>query len=172
MPPARRNTAGGETEVTQSAATPYIHHIGVQTADLDNCISWYQDFFGCRVQWSTDSFSPLTRSRLPGISRLTEVAIAGTRFHLFERQGFEEQAQEQPDGGTHVQHVCLAAGSAPELLTWRRRWIELFESGRYTFRRQEYPTELVTDAQGNKSFYCFDVNGLEFELTHLSAGER
>lgn len=158
--------------MTDSAATPYIHHIGVQTADLDNCVSWYQEFFGCRVRWSTDRFSPLTRSRLPGISRLTEVAIPGTRFHLFERQDGDERAHEPPGGPAQFQHVCLATGSAPELGTWRRRWIDLFESGRYTFRRQEYPTELVTDEQGNASFYCFDVNGLEFELTHLSAGER
>lgn len=151
--------------MAQSASTPYIHHIGVQTANLDNCIAWYQDFFGCRVQWSTGEFSPLTRNRLPGISRLTEVAVDGTRFHLFERQDCNEQASEEPNGRSHFQHVCLAIGSTSELMTWRQRWIDLFESGRYAFCRQEYPTEVVTDVQGHASFYCLDVNGLEFELT-------
>lgn len=164
--------------MNQPVCTPRLHHIGVQTDDLRNCVSWYEDFFSCRVQWSTDMFSPLTHSRLPGITRLTEVAVDGTRFHLFERPVTGSRSAAGPgsgggdsggsDGG--FQHVCLAAGSVAELTTWRDRWIELYNSGRYAFARRDLPTEIVTDAQGTASFYCFDVNGLEFEFTYLTAG--
>lgn len=143
-----------------------LHHIGVQTTDLDNCLAWYQEFLGAQVRWSTDQFSELTRRRLPGVSRLVEVAVAGTRLHLFQRGDETSPAPEVPQ----FQHVCLATGSPAELATWRQRWIEVFESGRYSFRRPEPPTEVITDERGCSSFYCLDVDGLELELTYLPGG--
>jgi hypothetical protein len=52
----------------------------------------------------------------------------------------------------------------------RRRWIELYESGRYLFTVHEPPTDVVTDDDGVQSFYAFDVNGLEFEFTYVPPG--
>ena len=30
---------------------PRFHHVGIQTNDLDNCVSWYQEFFACQPSW-------------------------------------------------------------------------------------------------------------------------
>lgn len=153
-----------------SALTSRLHHIGIQTFDLADSISWYRDFFGCRPNWSVDKFSELTRSRLPGILRLTEVAVGDIRFHLFERDGRSDR-QPYPNE-IQFQHVCLAVRSADELRMWRRRGIELFESGRYVFQQPHPPTNIVIDEDGTESFYCFDVNGLEFEFTYIPEGAR
>lgn len=143
---------------------PSFHHLGIQTADLDNCLAWYQDFFGAVPTWTLDRFSELTMSRLQGMTRLCEMTLGDVRFHLFERTGTDG---ELPGGNTRqFQHVCLAVGSAEELLEWRDRWIELFDSGRYSFARTDRPTEVVEDDDGMLSFYLHDVNGLEFEYSH------
>lgn len=141
-----------------------LHHLAVETADLDNCVAWYTEFFGGRAAWTLTEFSELTRSRLPGITRLTEVAAAGTRFHLFTRgAGY---GLPRPDL-LQFQHVCLTAGSLGELREWRARWERLYASGRYAFARPEPPTEVVVDSDGVSSFYMYDVNGLEYEFTHI-----
>ncbi|NYI04683.1 VOC family protein [Allostreptomyces psammosilenae] len=144
-------------------APPVLHHVAVQTWDLDNCTAWYQDFLGCRATWSTSTFSELTRGRLPGITRMTEVTLGTTRFHLFERTGDDGAT---PAGAAQFQHVCLAAHTPEALRGWRERWLALHSSGRYDFRRPEPPTPVVVDDRGVQSFYCLDVNGLEFEFTY------
>ncbi|GAB1516585.1 VOC family protein [Actinophytocola sp. KF-1] len=147
-----------------STARPVLHHVGVQTFDLANSVAWYRDFFGCETNWSTDRFSALTRSRLPGVTRLTEVDFAGVRLHLFERRGTERaEATDQ----VRFQHLCVRVAEAAELPWWRDRWWELYRSGRYRFLTDAPPTEIVVDAAGISSFYCLDVNGLEFEFTHV-----
>jgi catechol 2,3-dioxygenase-like lactoylglutathione lyase family enzyme len=145
--------------------TPEINHIAIQTADLSNSIHWYQEFFGCRVTWSVDRFSELTLRRLPGITQLAELSVGRIRFHLFEVDA--ALAGDSGTGGSRFQHVCLGLGSGDELEVWRRRWIRLFESGRYRFARPERATEIIVDVNGSRSFYCLDVNGLEFELAQL-----
>lgn len=147
---------------------PAFHHIGIQTADLDNCLVWYRDYFGARETWTLDKFSELTISRLPGITRLTEVEIGDFRLHLFERTGHDELL---PGGNTtQFQHTCVATASPEELTRWRDRWVELYDSGRYRFARSDQPTDIVIDADGVQSFYTFDVNGLEFEFTYVPDG--
>ena len=143
------------------------HHVGIQTQDLANSVSWYQDFMGCVPSWSLDTFSELTRDRLPGIRRLTEVALGDLRIHLFERPG--DPAPDPAESRTQFQHVCLSVRDADDLVTLRRRWIELFDSGRYTYAVPAGPTEVVEDADGIRSFYAYDVNGLEFEFTWVPA---
>ncbi|GGT29168.1 hypothetical protein GCM10014713_23380 [Streptomyces purpureus] len=144
---------------------PKLHHMGIQTRDLDNCLAWYKEFFGCTQAWSLDTFSDLTLSRLPGITRLTEIAVGDVRFHLFERDG---HTPELPGGNkTQFQHLCLSTGSPAELGAWRERWLRLYESGRYAFATDEPPTDIVVDADGVHSCYLFDVNGLEFEFTYV-----
>jgi catechol 2,3-dioxygenase-like lactoylglutathione lyase family enzyme len=153
--------------MTRPLLKPRLHHVGVQTSDIANSIDWYQNFFGCRIAWTLDTFSPLTHSRLPGIVQLAEVVIGDARFHLFERDG---TVADQDDSSIQFQHVCLAVDSAEELNSWRSHWISVRGSDRYEFTRDEPPTPIVTDADGTQSFYCFDVNGLEFEFTYAPEG--
>lgn len=148
--------------------TREFHHVGIQTNDLANATRWYEDFFGCRPTWTLRTFSELTRSRLPGIRELVELAVGGIRIHLFERPG--DPAHHPGDSLTQFQHLCLAAENADDLRMLRERWIELYESGRYTFALAEPPTDIVTDADGVQSFYAFDVNGLELEFTYVPRG--
>ncbi|MFI9262192.1 VOC family protein [Streptomyces sioyaensis] len=149
---------------------PRIHHLGVQTADLNNCLAWYLEFFDAEQKWELDRFSQLTLSRLPGIRRLTEVAAGELRFHLFDRAGHTRQ---QPDeDGFLFQHVCIQVDSPQALQAARRRWAELYESGRFTFSRPDQPTEIVVDDDGVQSLYLFDVNGLEYEFAYIPDGHR
>lgn len=140
-----------------------LHHLAVETADLDNSVSWYTSFFGGSVSWTLDVFSELTRRRLPGIVRLTEVAAGPVRFHLFTRDA--DYARSVADV-LQFQHVCLATDSPESLVSWRERWQRLYASGAYSFVCTEPATEIVTDADQVSSFYAYDVNGLEFEFTH------
>ncbi|QIS09869.1 VOC family protein [Nocardia arthritidis] len=145
-------------------APPVFHHVGVQTADLENALAWYVDFFGCEPTWMLTSFSPLTISRLPGIGTLVELVVGCVRFHLFDRQ----EAVSEPSHATvpQYQHLCFQVRSPDELRRWRRHWQELHRSARYIFVLDEQPTEVVVDANGIECFYCRDVNGLEFEFTY------
>jgi catechol 2,3-dioxygenase-like lactoylglutathione lyase family enzyme len=155
--------------VEQSGAVhPTVHHIAVQTADFDQSIAWYREFFGCETSWTLEKFSELTTSRLPGITRLAELAVGRTRFHVFSRgAGFD---QPPPKDTQQFQHVCLDAGSAGALAAWRARWMGIYDSGRYEFAVDERATDVVTDDDGIQSFYCRDVNGLEYEFTYNPAG--
>lgn len=147
----------------QTAITaPRFHHVGIQTVDLDNCVRWYQKLLGCRQSWTLDRFSSLTRSRLPGIIRLTELVLDDLRIHVFERPG---QAVEPERSAVAFQHVCLAAGSPEDLLALRQRCFELRAGGSFTYAIDQDPTEIVVDVDGVHSFYVFDVNGLELEFT-------
>jgi catechol 2,3-dioxygenase-like lactoylglutathione lyase family enzyme len=166
-------TTGEDAERGRSAPAPggpIIHHIAVQTAHFDRSVAWYQEFFGCRLAWTLEEFSELTRSRLPGITRLAELTAGGTRFHVFSR-GTDLDRPPPPDT-QQFQHLCLAAQSAAALVAWRDRWQQIYGSGRYLFAVPEPATEIVTDADGTRSFYCRDINGLEYEFTHVPADSR
>ncbi len=149
---------------TPPTTVPVFHHVGIQTTDLDNAVAWYEDFFGGRRSWSLTEFTPLTESRLPGIRALTEVVVGNLRIHLFERDG-DPAVPEQ--SRTQFQHVCVSVGDPAELASLRRRWFELYGSGRYAFALSEQATGIVNDHDGVQSFYALDVNGLEFEFTYV-----
>lgn len=144
-----------------------FHHVGIQTNDLENCVTWYEEFLGFRRAWSLDRFSELTRSRLPGIRALTEMVAGDLRLHMFERPG---RMPDPAESATQFQHLCLQVDSREDLDTIRQYWIELFASGRYTYARDEQPTDVVTDADEVASFYAYDVNGLELEFTYVPPG--
>jgi catechol 2,3-dioxygenase-like lactoylglutathione lyase family enzyme len=150
---------------SDTLAVPAFHHIGIQTNDLDNALTWYGDFLGLRASWTLDHFSELTTSRLPGIKRLTEVVVGSVRLHLFERPG--APASKPGESLAQFQHVCLAVDSPDDLISLRNRWIDLFRSGRYAFALTDQPSEVVTDDDGVQSFYTYDVNGLEFEFSYV-----
>jgi hypothetical protein len=140
----------------------------VQTADLDNSVAWYSAFFGGSVRWELDRFSDLTRARLPGIVRLVEVGVGDLRFHLFSRPGADLAAAPE---ALQFQHVCVRVEARGMLDTLRERWCRLRASGTYAFTVDEAPTDIVVDGDGVASFYARDVNGLEFEFTHLPDGD-
>jgi catechol 2,3-dioxygenase-like lactoylglutathione lyase family enzyme len=142
-----------------------LHHVGIQTNDLENSLSWYQDFLGFRVAWTMSEFSELTNSRLPGIKRLAEIEAGALRLHLIERAG--SPASRPGESITQFQHVCMAVRLPDELTALRDRWIDLYKSGGYIFALADQPTEVVTDDEGIQSFYAYDVNGLELEFTYV-----
>jgi len=146
---------------------PLFHHIGIQTTDLENSVRWYEDFLGCDRAWTLDRFSELTLSRLPGIRSLTEMVIGSVRIHLFERPG---RAFDPTESAVQFQHFCFRVNSTEELAALRGLWIDLYESGRYTFALDEQPTDIVIDSDGVESFYAYDTNGLEFEFTCMPSG--
>jgi catechol 2,3-dioxygenase-like lactoylglutathione lyase family enzyme len=154
--------------IQPAACAPRFHHIAIQTGDLDNCVAWYQDFFGGRVSWSLSTFSETTRSRLPGIRRLIEIFVGSVRLHLFERP--VNRAAQPMASVAQFQHVCVSVISHAELMTWRDRWLALYASGSYEFAVSGRPTEIAVAANGDESFYAFDVNGLEFEFTYEPGG--
>lgn len=160
------DTTAGSADLPH--VTPTLHHIGIQTGDLDNSEAWYQDFFGCRRVWSLDHFSEMTTSRLPGIVEIRELSLETIRFHLFGRPG---RSADPSDSLTQFQHVCLEVATVEDLVTIRRRWLELHRSGRYEFALDVEPTEIVVDDDGTGGFYLYDVNGLEFEFT-CPGGDR
>jgi len=162
----RRDAAAGPPAPPQ----PAVHHIAVQTADFDGSVAWYREFFGCTVSWTLDRFSELTRSRLPGITRLAELAAGRTRFHVFSRGAGLDRPP--PKDTQQFQHICLDAGTEGELAAWRDRWLGIYESGRYAFAVAEPATDIVVDDDGVQSFYCRDVNGLEYEFTYDPADGR
>ncbi|MGP3948520.1 VOC family protein [Streptomyces sp. 7N604] len=142
-----------------------VHHIGVQTLDLDNSLAWYRDYLGCEPTWTLTTFSDLTHRRLPGITRLTELVLGNAHLHLIERPGLP--ALDPQTSIVQFQHVCLAVETPEELERLRDRWIALYDSGQYIFTLPTYPTDVVVDDDGVSSFYTYDVNGLEFEFTHI-----
>ena len=158
------------TTQTVALATPpqlarAVHHIAIQTSDLDNAADWYEAFLGGQRAWTLSEFAPLTQSRLPGIRRLSELVVGEIRLHLFEREG--RPAARPRESVTAFQHIGMSVDDEAALAALRARWIELFESGRFVFALVEPPTEIVTDADGVQSFYAYDVNGLEFEFTYI-----
>ncbi len=142
-----------------------IHHIAIQTADLDNSTEWYVDFFDGQVTHTVDKFMPLIAQRLPGISKLVEVTVGGIRFHLFTRG--TEYDQLPLSDPMQFQHICMSVESAESLRAWRSRWQQMYSSGRYTFALPaSQTTEIITDPQDAQSFYAFDPNGLEYEFVY------
>jgi len=169
--PARMSSPGtDESSVCESpdARTSVAirpHHIAIETFDLENSMAWYGAFLDCRAAWSLATFSETTHSRLPGISRLVEMRNGDVRFHIFERQPTASRPCA-PDA-LQFQHIALAVATDRDLRALRDRWLDLFAAGHHTFVRSEPPTEIVTDADGVQNFYCYDVHGLELELTYL-----
>ena len=70
------------------------------------------------------------------------------------------------------QHICLELDTLQELSKHRSSWFELFGSGKFSFVRHEVPTEIEWDGAHSASFYLFDVNGVEYELSWTNGGVR
>ncbi|MFK0250094.1 VOC family protein [Amycolatopsis azurea] len=148
---------------TATTTVTGIHHVGVQTADVANALAWYRAFIGAEPAWSLDTFSELTHSRLPGITRLVEIRVGTLRLHLFHRPG--RPPIPPTESLVQFQHVCLAVSTPADLEVLRERWERLYDSGEFTFALNERSTPIVVDAEGVHSFYAYDVNGLELEFT-------
>jgi catechol 2,3-dioxygenase-like lactoylglutathione lyase family enzyme len=138
-----------------------VHHVAIETRDLDASIRWYAEFLGLEPTWTLRTFSPVTLARLPGISRLVELAKDGLRLHVFER----DQCGAGPASGDGaVQHVCLTVPSARALEGLRAAWLRLYPRYAAHFAVQEQPTEVLLDDDGSRSCYLRDINGVELEL--------
>jgi hypothetical protein len=138
-------------------------HVAIQTHDVENTVKWYQEFFNCQSNWTLNKFSPLTIERLPSISQLVEIQIGDFRLHIFDVENDEGIV---PKNALQYQHFCIEVSSIKELEDLRNCYLEIYQSGRYQFRKNEPPTDLVIDDDGLTSFYCYDINGLEFEITY------
>lgn len=141
-------------------------HIAIQVPELKNTLLWYQDFFSCKINWilKEKDFSPLTRSRFPGIEQIVEIENHFLKFHLFNTDNLEINACQH----AKLQHICFLVQNKNDLLTYKNRWQTFFNAGTYNFApNQCYATEIIADKAGNQSFYFTDPNGLEFEASYL-----
>ncbi|MFC4494587.1 VOC family protein [Streptomyces ovatisporus] len=148
------------------AIAPKVHHIAVQTDDVESTVTWYQEFLDAEAQWTLTEFSPLTRSRLPGIGKLVELKAGDVRFHVFDRSG---HTRHGPDPrGFQFQHIGIVVDRHEDLVALRERWLRLRERGDVRWSRDEPPSDIVTDDDGMQSLYVLDPNGLEMEFIHFS----
>lgn len=144
---------------------PKFNHIAIQTDDVDATIWWYEEFLGATMEWSLDSFSSLTHARLPGIKRLVELKKGDLRFHVFDRT---EHTQEGPRPlDFQFQHVGIAVERPAQLVELRERWLRVRETADVRWQRDEPPSDIVIDADGMRSLYVLDPNGLELEFIHF-----
>ena len=147
------------------SSNPIFHHIAIQTKDMINCVSWYQEFFGCKKNWSLNKFSNLTLTRLPGIRELVELEIGNIKLHIFDRESVSDNLI--PEQAAQFQHFCITVPQKSDLVQYREKWDRLAESGRFHFAKWEAPSDIVIDSDGVASLYLLDVNGLEFELCYI-----
>ncbi|MBF6541808.1 VOC family protein [Nocardia brasiliensis] len=144
---------------------PRFHHLAIQTDDVDATIEWYREFLGATVEWSLDSFSPLTHDRLPGIEKLVELKKGDLRFHVFDRAG---HSKDGPDPlGYQYQHVGITVRRPEDLVRLRARWLQVRERADIAWARADPPSDIVTDADGMQSLYVLDPNGLELEFIYF-----
>ncbi|MCA2809718.1 MULTISPECIES: VOC family protein [Cyanophyceae] len=138
-------------------------HVAIQTHDIENTVKWYKEFFNCQENWALNKFSPLTIKRLPSITQLVELQVGNFRLHIFD---IKDDDGIVPNNVLQYQHFCIEVLTLNELEDLRSRYCEIYQSGRYEFRKNEPATDLVIDDDGMTSFYCYDINGLEFEITY------
>ncbi|MFI6216852.1 VOC family protein [Nocardia brasiliensis] len=144
---------------------PRFHHLAIQTDDVDATIEWYREFLGATVEWSLDSFSPLTHDRLPGIEKLVELKKGDLRFHVFDRAG---HSKDGPDPlGYQYQHVGITVRHPQDLVRLRAQWLQVRERTEIAWARDDPPSDIVTDADGMQSLYVLDPNGLELEFSYF-----
>ncbi|WP_433574268.1 VOC family protein [Nocardia brasiliensis] len=144
---------------------PRFHHLAIQTDDVDATIEWYREFLGATVEWSLDSFSPLTHDRLPGIEKLVELKKGDLRFHVFDRAG---HSKDGPDPlGYQFQHVGITVRRPADLVRLRAQWLQVRERSDIAWARDDPPSDIVTDADGMQSLYVLDPNGLELEFIYF-----
>ena len=138
-----------------------FHHVAAVTRDADVSSAWYQHTFALRPIWTLRSFSPLTKARLPGLTRIDELAVPGLRIHLMEVPG----TSVAPDLASFAlfQHTCVAVDSRDELRALQERAATAKGSA-------AAPTEIVVDNDGVESFYAKDPDALEWEVTWVPAG--
>ena len=143
-----------------------LDHVGIQTADFDNTVRWYKDFFECAETWSrtAEQLPVAIRRRMPLSTRLVELKKNGVRFHVFD---MVKEEKIPPRQLVHLEHYCVEVDTLKELLALRQRWIDLFESQNYIFSRDDMPTEIISSSDGMQGFYAHDPNGIEIEAFYL-----
>lgn len=155
--------------MNRTAIAPKFNHVAIQTDDVEATIRWYEEFLGATVEWSLETFSPLTHARLPGIRKLVEIKVGDVRFHVFDRADHTHGGPAPLD--FQFQHVGLAVDRPEQLVELRERWFRARESTNVRWNRDVPPTEIVTDADGMQSLYVLDPNGLEIEFSYFPESE-
>lgn len=143
-----------------------LDHIAIQTNDFDNTISWYKDFLACEEKWykKREELPVAIQNRMPYSSQLMELQTSEIRFHIFDIVvPFSEQSRK----ALQIEHYCLEVDTLDELHQLRSRWIELFQSGKYSFMRNDMVSEVIPSSHGMNGFYAHDPNGIELEIFHL-----
>lgn len=148
------------------AIAPKVHHVAIQTDDVESTVTWYEEFLGAEAQWTLTTFSPLTHSRLPGIEKLVELKAGDVRFHIFDRTGHTQHGPGPRD--YQFQHIGIVVDRHEDLVELRERWLRLREREDMRWSRDEQPSEIVVDDGGMESLYVLDPNGLEMEFIHFS----
>lgn len=148
------------------AITPRIHHVAIQTDAVESTTRWYEEFLEATVEWSLSTFSPLTHSRLPGIEKLVELKVGDLRLHVFDRAGHTQDGPDQL--GYQFQHIGITVDRHEDLVELRKRWWQVRERHGIQWRRDEPPSDIVTDDDGMQSLYVLDPNGLELEFIYFS----
>ncbi|MEH2004550.1 VOC family protein [Nostoc sp.] len=138
-------------------------HLAIQTDDIENTVRWYKDFFHCEENWKLTEFSDLTLQRLPSITKLVELQTGNFKIHIFD---INSDNCVVPATAVQYQHFCIEISEINQLEELKTCWLNLYESGLYKFKRHEKATDIVTDKDGISSFYCYDINGLEFEVMY------
>lgn len=155
--------------MNQIGVAPQFNHVAIQTDDVEATIRWYEQFLGATVEWTLETFSPLTHERLPGVTKLVELKTGNMRFHVFDRDEHTHEGPRPLD--FQFQHIGMTVQRPEQLEELRERWIRVRETmNGLRWNRDEPPTDIVVDADGMRSLYLLDPNGLEFEFIYFPEG--
>lgn len=144
-----------------------LDHIGIQTNNFENTVKWYEDFFGCKQMWykKKEDLPEAIQRRMPLAYQLVELQKNDLKFHVFDLENPEYATQ--PKNALFMEHFCVEVETFEELKDLRKHWISLFESGNYTFQRENMPTEIIPSSHGMQGFYAHEPNGIELEVFYL-----
>ena len=166
---ARRHRPAPRTKETHlqserqssSERTPVasLDHVALEVDDLAESVEWYRTVFGASLVWELSTFHPATLARCPGLTRMGEIDLGGTRLHLLEVRRAE--ADESSLGRDRSDHFALVVGSVSDLDGYVRRWHRW--DGVHRTGRSE-PVVVDEPELGLVSVYLRDVDDHEIEL--------
>ncbi|MBL6734493.1 MAG: VOC family protein [Shewanellaceae bacterium] len=138
-----------------------IDHVGVQLADLESNLTWYEYVFNCQRSWDLTSFNTTTLSRLPGIQRLVEIKNQSLKLHLFQRDDLGGASNTR----AQFQHTAIEVNSKDDIeqIVARVKQTKIAQC-------LQSLSAVVTDADQMTCCYFQDPEGNEYELVAYEAG--
>ena len=142
-----------------------LDHIAIQTNDYENTVGWYKAYFECEETWGRrwDQLPAGIQERMP-TKNLVELKVDEIRFHIFDMQ---QDYIDIPEQALQYQHFAITVDTMDDLHAMREKWIMLYKSGNYRYRKTSQPTEIIPSPGNMNCFYAYDPNGLEFEIIHF-----